>query len=88
MRLNSSSSLVKKIILDENLPVPLRLLIAEFDVFITGDKNLRYQQNIAERRISIVGLPYTRLARIEPLLELIRSAIHSAGPGDYVQIAG
>jgi hypothetical protein len=105
---------VKRIILDENLPVPLRLLLAEFDVFtvqfqgwsgiqngeliariegqfevfITGDKNLRYQQNISGRRIAIIELPYTRLAQIEPLLDPIRLAVQSAGEGDYLQIAG
>ena len=27
---------------------------AEFDLFITADQNLRYQQNFAERRIAIL----------------------------------
>ena len=85
---------MKTILLDENLPVPLRHLLSEFkvvtvqhqgwagkqngelihlidgkfDVFLTGDKNLRYQQRIAGRMISIVELPFTRLGSLEPLL--------------------
>jgi hypothetical protein len=30
-----------------------------FDVFITGDKNLSYQQNLKGRKLSIVILPVT-----------------------------
>ena len=103
---------MKKILLDENLPVALRHLLSEFevvtvqfqgwsgkqngeliqlidgrfDVFLTGDKNLRYQQRIETRKIAIVELPFTRLRSLEPLLEKIRAAIRSSTVGDYIQI--
>ena len=32
----------------------------EFDVFITADKNLRYQQNLKGRRLAILELPTNR----------------------------
>ena len=31
--------------------------MAGFEVFVTGDKNLAYQQNLAGRKISLVVLP-------------------------------
>jgi len=34
---------------------------AGFDIFITADKNLRYQQNLSERRIAVIELPTNRL---------------------------
>jgi len=41
-----------------------------FDVFITADKNLRYQQNIANYDISIILLSVliNKLERIKPLI--------------------
>ena len=35
----------------------LALAEAQFDVFITTDKNLRYQQNLAGRRLAFILLP-------------------------------
>jgi rRNA-processing protein FCF1 len=35
---------------------------AGFDVMITTDKNLRHQQNVAERRIAVVVLRHDELA--------------------------
>lgn len=49
----------------------LKLVEAEFDVFITSDKNLRYQQNLQERKIAILLLPSNQVPVIENLLPLI-----------------
>ena len=35
----------------------LRLAENQFDVFITSDKNIPYQQNLSGRRLAIVQLP-------------------------------
>lgn len=64
----------------------IQLIDGKFDVFLTGDKNLRYQQRIETRRIAIVELPFTRLQSLEPLLEKIRDAIRNSVIGDYIQI--
>jgi len=42
----------------------LRLAEREFDLFITTDQNLRYQQNLAGRAISILELSTSDLRRI------------------------
>jgi len=36
----------------------VELADAEFDVLITADKNLRYQQNLTQRKIGIIELPF------------------------------
>jgi hypothetical protein len=35
----------------------LNLVDGHFDVMVLADKNLRYQQNLASRRIALVELP-------------------------------
>ena len=42
----------------------LRLAEGQFDLFITADQNIRYQQNLKERRISILELSTNDLRRI------------------------
>ncbi len=32
----------------------LKLVAAEFDVFITSDKNLRFQQNLANHAVAVI----------------------------------
>ncbi len=39
---------------DHSTPAPLRYFL--FEVFVTADKNIRYQQNLAARKIAIVTL--------------------------------
>lgn len=38
----------------------LKLVDGVFDVMVLADKNLRYQQNLASRRIAFVELPRNR----------------------------
>jgi hypothetical protein len=101
---------VKKVILDENLPQPLRhhltefevftvqyqgwagiqngelisLIDGNFDVFLTADQNLRYQQNLKNRAIAIIELPFIRRKDIPRFVDRIRAAIVSAKIGDYI----
>ena len=63
------------------------LIDGRFDVFITGDKNLRYQQRIETRQIAIIELPFTRLQSLEPYLDQIRAAILNSVAGDYIQVS-
>jgi hypothetical protein len=56
---------------------------AQFEVFITADRNLRYQQNLGSRRIAIIELPTNRLALIERLVSAILEALANAAPGGY-----
>jgi hypothetical protein len=60
---------------------------AGFDVFITADKNLRYQQNIALRRLAIIELPTNRLSLLPFLVPALQQALTGATPGSYHEIS-
>ena len=59
---------------------------AEFDVFVTTDRNLRYQQNLAGRKIAIVVLDKARWKLIKRRLPEIAAAVAAAEQGSFVQI--
>ncbi|HEX9047610.1 MAG TPA: DUF5615 family PIN-like protein [Verrucomicrobiae bacterium] len=58
----------------------------EFNLFITCDQNLRYQQNLAGRQIAIVELSTNKLRHLEAAAELIRTTIAGIKPGDFRQL--
>ena len=57
-----------------------------FDIFITADKNLRYQQNLAGRRLAIIELPTNRLSILPFLVPSLQQALANATPGSYQEI--
>ena len=57
-----------------------------FEVFVTTDTVLRYQQNLSGRRIAIVCLLSTRWPRIQRVGTAIADAIASCGPDGYVEV--
>jgi hypothetical protein len=57
-----------------------------FDILLLADKNLRYQQNLAERRIAIIELPTNRWPALQEKLTAIQAAIENAQPGSYQMI--
>lgn len=103
-----------RILLDENIPAPLRSLIAAhqstpacdmgwagvsngdliaaaeadgFDVLITADGNIRYQQNLTGRRIALIVLSTNIWPTIRADPAPILAAIETIQPGDYVEVA-
>jgi hypothetical protein len=59
---------------------------ANFEVFVTSDKHIRHQQNLAARRIAIVGLPTNTLELLLPLFPAINEAVNRAQPGGYEEL--
>lgn len=59
---------------------------AGFEVFVTTDKNLKYQQNLATRTLSIVVLLTTSWPRIQGSLPAVLAAVECAGVGGYVEV--
>lgn len=59
---------------------------AGFEVFVTTDKNLRYQQNLATRKIAIVVLGQGRWNIIKPHVASVVAAVNAATPGSYNEI--
>lgn len=102
-----------RIVLDENLPRPLKqifsavhqvatvqemgfagntngellaLLEGKCDVFVTGDKNLRYQQNLEGRSLAIVELPANRLPILMRMSAEIVRMVETAAPSSYSEV--
>jgi hypothetical protein len=59
---------------------------AGFDVLLTTDKNLRYQQNLAGRTIAIVVLGQGRWSIMKPHVAQIVAAVNAATPGSYTEV--
>ena len=64
----------------------MALIDGSYDVFVTADKNLRYQQNLAGRTISIIEVPFNDSAQLLPLAPEILLAIEQSMPSSYIEI--
>jgi hypothetical protein len=62
----------------------LAVLDGVFDILITADKNLRYQQNLDGRQLGIVELPTNRWPLLRLLESEIIAAVDRCGPSDYI----
>jgi hypothetical protein len=59
---------------------------AGFEVFLTADKNIRYQQNLVGRRIAIVVLGTPRWPVVRLHTAKILEAVDAAAPGGYFEV--
>ncbi len=59
---------------------------AGYQLFVTTDQNLRYQQNLRERQIAIVVLLSTSWPRIRPKAEAVLEIINAMPSGGYEEI--
>ena len=59
---------------------------AGFEVLLTNDKNIRYQQNLAGRRIALVVLGNSQWPMVRLYLREIASAVDAAEPGSYFEV--
>jgi ribosomal protein L1 len=57
-----------------------------FQVLVTADKNLRYQQNLRGRKLAIVILPSGLWPRIRPRVSEVVEAVERAKAGSLVEI--
>lgn len=64
----------------------LALADQQFDVFITTDKNLRYQQNLARLKLAFLLLPTNSVPVVIALLPQIEAALNTIQSGDFVEI--
>ncbi len=64
----------------------LKLVADEFDVFITSDKNLRYQQNLAEINTAVLLLPSNQVPVITNLLPQIDEALSTIEAYGFVEL--
>lgn len=59
---------------------------AGYQLLITTDQNLRYQQNLASRQIAILVLSSTSWPRIRLRVDEIRKAVDKIKPNDYKEV--
>jgi hypothetical protein len=60
--------------------------LAGFDVLITGDKTLEYEQNLRGRNISVVALSAPHWPLVQPYIGRIVLAIEAATPGSFTRV--
>jgi hypothetical protein len=64
----------------------LRRAEAFFDLFVTADKNIRDQQNLAGRNIAILVLSTNNLAVIEANAKMITKTVGETQPAGFLEL--
>jgi predicted nuclease of predicted toxin-antitoxin system len=59
---------------------------AGFEVMVTADKNIRYQQNLEARKIALVVLENSQWPMVKLVAENIVAAVNAARPGSYAEV--
>ncbi len=59
---------------------------AAFDLLLTTDKNIRFQQNLAKRVIAIVVLGNPRWPVVRRYVNQVLAAVNAAKPGTYCEV--
>lgn len=59
---------------------------AGFDILLTTDKNMRYQQNLTGRRISVVILGRQQWPHLRPHVQRVVEAVDAAKPGSFTEV--
>ena len=59
---------------------------AGFDVLLTADKSMRYQQNLRGRRTALVVLSTPQWPVIQLHVKKVAEAVDSAAPGSYTEV--
>lgn len=64
----------------------LQLAEQQFEVFLTADKNLRYQQNLSARILAIIVLPTNQVAVVSRMIPAIQQALSHIQAGDFIEL--
>ena len=59
---------------------------AGYEVFVTTDKNIVHQQNLAKRRLAVLVLPSARWPNIQSNIPAILDALENLSPRDFVAL--
>ncbi len=68
----------------------LRLAADSFDVFLTADQHLEYQQNLNALPIAVVVLvaPTNRIEALHPLIPALLRALATLAPRQLIRLNG
>ena len=64
----------------------LRLAERQFEGFITSDRNLKYQQNLAGRQLAIIQLPTNQIPLVVKLAPKVQGTLETIKTGEFVAI--
>lgn len=59
---------------------------AGYEALLTTDKNLRYQQNLKDRKIAIIVIGHAQWPTLKEHVEKVVQAVNLATPGSYVEV--
>jgi len=59
---------------------------AAFDLLVTSDKSIQYQQNLTGRKLAVVVLSQGRWRLIRQRLKEVAAAVEAATPGSYTEV--
>ncbi len=59
---------------------------AGYEVLLSTDKNIRYQQNLTGRKIALVVLANSQWPIVRLDLDRIAAAVNAAAPGSYTEV--
>ena len=59
---------------------------AGFEILLTTDKNMQYQQHLQKRKIAIVVLGVGRWRPIKPAIQRVIEAVDAAKPGTVITV--
>ena len=57
-----------------------------YEILITADQSMRYQQNIGHRQLSVIVLLSNRWSDVQLKAEDIRAALETVEPGEFQEI--
>jgi len=64
----------------------LRAAEGQFDLFVTTDQNLRYQQNLTGRQLAIFVLPTTNWLEIQRHQAVVVEAVNTMQVGEFREL--
>jgi hypothetical protein len=70
----------------ENGELIKRAEAAGYQVLVSTDKNIRYQQNLSGRKIALVVLGNSQWPLVRLHLDRIAAAVNPATPGSYTEV--
>ena len=68
----------------------LQLAASQFDVLLTVDRSLEYQQNFSGVTIAVVVIeaPSNDISILRPLMQAVRAALPNTKPGTVTRVSG
>ncbi len=64
----------------------LKLVVGEFDILITSDKNLRHQQNLKALELKVILLPSNQVPVVQALLPKLDKALSAIDTESFIEL--